>query len=152
MIPRPTGSGVRFDCNRRKSDATFESSALGPYGSVWCHHYFDPELGLHLNRYRDYDPQLGRYIEPDPLGHAGGINLYAYCRDPIGEVDLLGLKPPCKGASTWFREPVHHAAGIATQSRQASTTPWGTPNHSPKHLRVGYETREGGLDAFEIGT
>jgi len=34
--------------------------------------YFDAETGLHQNFFRDYDPQLGRYIEPDPIGlHRG---------------------------------------------------------------------------------
>lgn len=33
---------------------------------------------LHENWFRDYDPTLGRYIEPDPLGLAGGPNAYAY--------------------------------------------------------------------------
>ena len=41
-------------------------------------HYHDPELDLHYNRFRYYSPELGRYIQSDPLGIAGGINLYAY--------------------------------------------------------------------------
>jgi len=34
--------------------------------------------GLYQNWFRDYDPSLGRYIEPDPLGLRGGQNSYAY--------------------------------------------------------------------------
>jgi RHS repeat-associated protein len=30
--------------------------------------YFDAETGLFYNYFRDYDPQTGRYIQPDPLG------------------------------------------------------------------------------------
>jgi RHS repeat-associated protein len=51
----------------------------------------DPETGLFYNRYRTYDPDLGRYISPDPLGLNGGENLYAYGPNPIGWVDPLGL-------------------------------------------------------------
>ncbi|MFC1641596.1 RHS repeat-associated core domain-containing protein [Myxococcota bacterium] len=49
-------------------------------------------LGLFYNRFRDCDPALGRYLQSDPLGHAGGINLFAYPANPLAEVDLRGLK------------------------------------------------------------
>jgi RHS repeat-associated protein len=54
-------------------------------------HYFDPELGLNYNRFRYYDPTLGRYLQSDPWGIAGGINLYAYFPNPLLNVDVRGL-------------------------------------------------------------
>ncbi len=54
-------------------------------------HYCDPETGLHYNRFRYYDPRLGRYLQHDPLGLAGGYNLYAYLANPLTGVDILGL-------------------------------------------------------------
>jgi RHS repeat-associated protein len=56
--------------------------------------YFDVESGWNHNGFRDYLPQLGRYIEPDPLGRLGsGNNLYAYVDDdPIDFLDPLGEK------------------------------------------------------------
>jgi RHS repeat-associated protein len=54
-------------------------------------HYFDPELGLHYNRFRYYDPRLGRYLQSDPWGIAGGYNLYAYRSNPLLQVDVRGL-------------------------------------------------------------
>ncbi len=52
--------------------------------------YADEETGLHYNRYRYYDPEAGRYISPDPINLAGGVNLYAYGPNPIGWFDPMG--------------------------------------------------------------
>jgi RHS repeat-associated protein len=54
-------------------------------------HWYDADLGLHYNRFRDYDPRLGRYLQPDPIGIRGGVNLYAYASNPLVAVDVLGL-------------------------------------------------------------
>ncbi|WP_218032530.1 RHS repeat-associated core domain-containing protein, partial [Halomonas cupida] len=47
--------------------------------------------GLHYNRFRYYDPQIGRFTTQDPIGLAGGENLYMYAPNPTGWVDPLGL-------------------------------------------------------------
>ncbi|RKP52625.1 RHS repeat-associated core domain-containing protein [Trinickia fusca] len=62
------------------------------YALRWPGHYFDQETALHENRYRTYDPALGRYLQSDPKGQAGGINLYAYTANPLVWVDVLGRK------------------------------------------------------------
>jgi RHS repeat-associated protein len=54
--------------------------------------YFDPETGLHYNRFRYYSPEWGRYITRDPLGFAADTNFYSYAgNDPINQTDPLGL-------------------------------------------------------------
>jgi RHS repeat-associated protein len=54
-------------------------------------HWDDAEIGLFYNRFRYYSPELGRYLQSDPLGIAGGYNLYAYPAAPLTQVDLFGL-------------------------------------------------------------
>ncbi|OGL45190.1 MAG: hypothetical protein A2149_00190 [Candidatus Schekmanbacteria bacterium RBG_16_38_11] len=54
--------------------------------------YYDSESGLYQNGFRDYDPKLGRYIEPDPIGQWGDVNLYAYVgNNPVNLIDPKGL-------------------------------------------------------------
>jgi RHS repeat-associated protein len=54
--------------------------------------YFDRETGLHYNYHRHYDPTIGRFIQPDPIGLAGGLNLYEYSGgDPLRGCEVLGL-------------------------------------------------------------
>jgi RHS repeat-associated protein len=62
------------------------------YNLRWPGHYYDPETALHYNRYRYYDPALGRYLQTDPLGYEGSpTNLYGYPANPLTDVDVLGL-------------------------------------------------------------
>lgn len=54
----------------------------------------DRETGLYYLRARYYDPQAGRFISQDPIGLAGGMNVYAYVEnDPVNLKDPSGLSP-----------------------------------------------------------
>jgi len=52
---------------------------------------YDEESGLHYNRHRHYEPLQGRYITQDPIGLAGGWNLYSYPLNPVINTDSMGL-------------------------------------------------------------
>ena len=68
--------------------------------------YFDKETNLHYNWNRWYDSAIGGYIQPEPLGLAGDINLYRYARnnpltyfDPDGRQATMPLRPVPPGGS-----------------------------------------------------
>jgi RHS repeat-associated protein len=80
---------------------SWESKAFGDdeaVGSVkfnlrFAGQYYDDETTTHYNINRDYNPQMGRYIQSDPIGFDGGVNSYGYVGgNPLGAVDELGLK------------------------------------------------------------
>ncbi|MFA7340620.1 MAG: RHS repeat-associated core domain-containing protein [Candidatus Obscuribacterales bacterium] len=55
---------------------------------------YDSELGLSYYKRRMYSPKLGRFLQPDPIGYAGGdLNLYAYVgNSPLTFTDSMGEK------------------------------------------------------------
>src|SRR4029077_15230492 len=62
--------------------------------------YYDQEAGNWYNVNRDYDGVVGRYLQSDPIGSAGGTNPYSYANsnpvigfDPFGLVDLNLFSP-----------------------------------------------------------
>ena len=54
--------------------------------------YYDSEIDLCYNRFRYYDPEIGRYISEDPIGFfSGEYNFYNYVNDPNVWLDIFGL-------------------------------------------------------------
>jgi RHS repeat-associated protein len=45
--------------------------------------YLDRETSLHYNTFRYYDPDIGRFTQPDPIGLLGGFNLYQYAPNEL---------------------------------------------------------------------
>jgi RHS repeat-associated protein len=56
--------------------------------------YADAETGWSNNGFRTYAPDLGRYIQSDPIGLQGGINDYRYAlNNPVTYADPGGTGP-----------------------------------------------------------
>lgn len=54
--------------------------------------YYDAETGLHQNIYRNYDPEVGHYLEPDPIGPVASNDVFGYAyQNPRQFIDPLGL-------------------------------------------------------------
>lgn len=58
-------------------------------GQLW-----DSHSKLSYNYFRDYSPEIGQYIQSDPIGLRGGLNTYTYASsNPLRDIDPKGLNP-----------------------------------------------------------
>jgi RHS repeat-associated protein len=112
------------------------------YAARWPGHWWDADIELQNNRFRWYDPRVGRYIESDPLGTAGGVNLYAYAANPTCAVDLLGLTTcprPSQSATPPSATKDPPAERVAHPSEPDAVA--GTPPHDPHPTHVADDNR-----------
>ncbi len=85
----PFGERVRKSGNWRVNPFRFQSKWGLDFGPREGEHW---PITLYDHNLRAYDPSLGRFGNRDPIGDAGGNNLYAYAsNDPINRWDYLGL-------------------------------------------------------------
>ena len=88
---------------------------------------FDTETGLHYNRFRYFDPDLGMFTSRDPIGLNGGTNVFAYAPNPTGWIDPFGLaKVPNSTVdgqgrpSQWTFDIAHSDIGTGTGTNQTT--------------------------------
>jgi RHS repeat-associated protein len=96
-VSRPSDNQLewRWDADPFGTAAANQNPAgLGtfPYNLRFPGQYYQAETGLNQNYHRDYDPQVGRYVESDPIGLTAGVNTYASVgNNPISRIDPTGL-------------------------------------------------------------
>ena len=107
IYPAPNHLGQVFYAWNSSGDPIYQriqtpfGETMGEYGTAGTKlpvrfpgQYYDEESGFSQNYFRDYDSSIGRYLQSDPIGLAGGINTYGYAnQNPVMNVDPLGLNP-----------------------------------------------------------
>lgn len=82
----------------------------------WSTKYEDTESGFVYYGHRYYDPTTGRWLSRDPIGEAGGLNLYGFVgNDPVNAVDTDGRR--FGALANYFRE---QAAAIGASTRSGT--------------------------------
>jgi len=103
--------------------------------------YYDVETGLSANGFRDYAPELGRYIESDPVGLVGGPNTYGYVSgSPITQSDPRGTTP-------WTI-----AGGLGMMAVGGLMVQFGQPNSMTSNIGLGLTTAGSSMAFWGVGT
>jgi RHS repeat-associated protein len=89
IIAQADGTGAVTTINRYDEYGIPAASNVGRF--QYTGQAFLAELGMYYYKARIYSPTLGRFLQTDPIGYEGGINLYAYVgNNPIDRTDPLG--------------------------------------------------------------
>jgi RHS repeat-associated protein len=125
-----------------KRDGTWQlSQRFDPYGRLivrdtamtytlgvklrygWTGREWDAETGFSYHRARYFDPESRRWTQEDPIGYAGGMNVYAYVGgSPMEATDPSGLEssldPTFTPFCTWGGSCVDALGNVTRQGQQ----------------------------------
>lgn len=115
LVRRSSAIGDRLTAHYEYSPFGQQTKATGSYAGSnpfrFSSEYYDAETGLVYYNYRDYDAKSGRWLSRDPIGEAGGYNLYRMINNaPLNGLDELGNGPwkQIHGTNIHVRGPETH--------------------------------------------
>ena len=114
-----------FGENQPEENVDGDNTKLS-YNLRYLGQYYDVETGKHYNFNRDYNPVTGRYVQSDPIGLDGGMNIYVYSLSkPLNNYDMEGLDVAVINSSRadWSWNVFGHVAMAVTNKGVYS---WGT--------------------------
>ena len=129
--------------------ATMGTFGYTPYGAPtqtisgtsfgYAGYRYDPETALYHTATRSYDPNLGRFLQTDPISYAGGRNTYAYtagnpinATDPGGTVENIEVRAPNRETGLSLIYPGLQSAGLGRALRDGGETDIVVRGHKPK--------------------
>ncbi len=94
IIGYTDSAGTVTDKNSYSPEGVPDAANVGRFGytgQMWL-----AEAELYHYKARAYDPQLGRFLQADPIGYGDGLNMYAYVGgDAVNSRDPSGLARTC---------------------------------------------------------
>ena len=103
------GTGIATSLGQSGYKATpFRQGFGGQHG-----YYTDTQTGLSLLTHRYYDAGTGRFINRDPIGYKGGINLYGFAgNNPVNRQDPNGTDSDAFDPFAYFNDLFSHATPL----------------------------------------
>lgn len=83
-------AAYEYDAYGKQVQITGSKAAENPFR--FSTKYYDALSGLYYYGYRYYSAELGRWVNRDPIGRFGGVNLQLFAlNSPVNNIDTLGL-------------------------------------------------------------
>ena len=111
LITTSGSVAAQYDYDPYGNPTTVSGTLVSDIG--YAGYFYHPASRLNFALFRAYDPTHGRWLNRDPMGEGGGIDLYAYVGgNPINSIDALGLCPAEK-PNPWLCGAAKAVAGAA---------------------------------------